>query len=178
MTLNTIETASLRLRPYQREDLDALHAFFTQQEVRRYLLDDEIVSRQWVAEEISGSIASFDRYGFGQWAVFLDPAAPLIGFCGYRFFHQPPERQLLYGIAPEHWGRGLATEAARAMIRFAFEHLDFESVVASTDAPNTASVRVMEKAGLSFEKRLMIDGLDTIYYSLPRSEFELSAWES
>jgi len=172
VTPKPIITDRLRLRPFQPDDLDALHAFFTQREVRRYLLDDELVSRQWVAEEISGSIASFKRYGYGQWAVFLDQAVPLIGFCGYRFFHQPVELQLLYGIEPGHWGRGLATEAARAMVRFGFEQLDFKSVVASTDAPNTASVRVMEKAGLSFEKRLVIDGLDTIYYSLSRPEFE------
>jgi ribosomal-protein-alanine N-acetyltransferase len=45
----------------------------------------------------------------------------LIGFCGFWFFYDPPELQLLYGIAPDRWGKGLAAEIARAMIRYGFE---------------------------------------------------------
>jgi ribosomal-protein-alanine N-acetyltransferase len=84
----------------------------------------------------------------------------LIGFCGFWHFHEPPELELLYGIAPDHWHKGLATEAANAMIRYGFDVLRFERIVASTDAANTASVRVMERAGLRFWKREMTNGLD------------------
>ena len=55
--------------------------------------------------------------------------------------HQPPQLELLYGIAPEHWNKGLATEAANAIIRHGFDTLGFERIEASTDAPNAASVR-------------------------------------
>ncbi|MEM7351679.1 MAG: GNAT family N-acetyltransferase [Acidobacteriota bacterium] len=169
--LTRIETARLWLRPYRQDDLDVLHTFFTDPGVRRYLLDDEIVPREWVADEIHASTANFEQQGFGQWAIFPRDGEDLIGFTGYRFFHDPPELQLLYGIAPSHWGRGLATEAARAMIRCGFEEHGFDAIVASTDVPNTASVRVMEKAGLRFAKRIEIDGLDTIYYQLERGSF-------
>ena len=172
MPIVRIETARLRLRPYRRSDLAALHALFTDPGVRRYLLDGEVVSRDWVAEEIRGSLACFADRGFGQWAILARDGGDLIGFAGYRYFHQPPELQLLYGLAPAHWNRGLATETARAMIRWGFEQHGFDVIRASTDAPNAASIRVLEKAGMRFEKRVLVGGLDTVYYRLAREDFE------
>ncbi len=167
-----IETARLFLRPYVKTDLDDLHRLWTDPDVRRYLFDDKILARQGVAAEIEHSLASFETRGFGQWAVLLKGHDALIGFCGYRFFHEPPELQLLYGLAPAYWGQGLAAEAARAMIRYGFEALSFDEIIASADAPNEASFRVMEKTGMTFQKRVFIDGLDTIYYAVSRADFQ------
>ena len=167
-----IETPRLLLRPYTRDDLDALYRLWTDPGVRRYLFDDEIMTRAWVAAEIEHSLACFETDGSGQWAMMLKGHDALMGFCGYRAFHDPPEMQLIYGLAPAYWGRGLAAEAARAMIRYGFETLGFDEIIASTDAPNHASIRVMEKAGMAFQKRIPIDGLDTIYYAISRADFE------
>lgn len=165
-------TRRLRLRPLEPADRDALHDLWTTPEVRRYLFDDEIVSRERVALEIEGSGTTFARSGWGLWAVLpREDPSPLIGFCGYREFYDPPQVQLLYGLDPRWWGRGLATEAARAMIRYGFEELGMERIVAATDAPHQASVRVMERCGLRFEKRTTIDGLNTLFYTLDRDAF-------
>ncbi len=172
MDFTRIETARLFLRPYTRDHLDALHRLWTDPDVRRYLFDDEIMERAWVAAEIEHSLACFEAHGFGQWAMFLKGHDALIGFGGYRFFHEPPKLQLLYGLAPAYWGQGLAAEAAHAMIRYGFEALRFDEIIASTDTPNEASIRVMEKAGMTFQKRLLLDGLDTIYYVISRATFE------
>ena len=160
------------MRPYTPADVDVLHQLWTDPEVRRHLWDDEVIQRERADEEVQNSMALFQSHGFGQWAVFDRGAEELIGFCGYRFFHEPPELQLLYGLAPSHWGRGLATEAARAMIAYGFEQLEFDEVVGSTDYANHASVRVMEKCGMSFEKRAEVDGLDTVYYRILRKGFD------
>lgn len=66
---------------------------------------------------------------------------------------------------------GLATEASRAVMRYAFEDLGFAEVVASTDAPNAASIRVMERLGMKFEKWITTGGLDTVYYKIERERF-------
>jgi ribosomal-protein-alanine N-acetyltransferase len=95
-------------------------------------------------------------------------AEPLIGFAGFWYFHDPPELELLYGLAPAHWGRGFATETAEALIQYGFDTLGWDVIQACTDAPNEASVRVMERLGLHFERRAMINGLDTLVYRLPR----------
>ncbi len=167
-----IETARLLLRPYTRDDLDDVHRLWTDPDVRRYLFDDEIMDRAWVATEIEHNLACFETQGFGQWAMFLKGHEALIGFCDYRSFHDPPEVQLIYGLAPAYWGQGLAPEAARAIIHYGFETLGFDEIIASTDTPNEASIRVMEKIGMTFQKRVLIDGLDTIYYAISPTGFE------
>ena len=168
---SAIRTARLSLQPLSLEDLDPLVALWTDPGVRRYLFDDEIISRELASAEIVDSIKRFETDGCGLWGARLHDETSLIGFCGYRFFHDPPELQLLYGFHPDHWSKGLATEAARAMIGFGFERLGLEYVVASTDAPNIASIRVMDRAGMKFDRRETIDGLDTIYYRLDRKDY-------
>jgi ribosomal-protein-alanine N-acetyltransferase len=151
-------------------DVDDLHRLFTQPEVRKYLWDDEIIPRERTASIVERSLGSFGTHGSGLWAVSFVDSQALVGFCGFLQVHEPPQLQLLYGMAPEHWNRGLATEAAIAMIRHGFEVLGFDRIDASTDAPNTASIRVMERAGMRFWKREMTNGLDTIYYAIDRTQ--------
>ncbi len=166
-----IETGRLRLRPFTLDDVDDLHRLWTEPGVRQYLWDDQVIPRERVESIVESSLASFEAHGFGLWAVQPEAEQLLIGFCGFWFFHEPPKLELLYGIAPAYWNRGLATEAAKAMIKYGFETLSFERIEASTNAPNQASSRVMEKAGMSFWKREPTNGLDTIYYAISRETF-------
>jgi len=166
-----IKTARLSLRPLGLDDVEPMLTLWTEPGVRRFLFDDQIISREQAADEINGSIARFETHGCGLWGAALLQETSLIGFCGYRFFHEPPELQALFGFHPDYWSKGLATEAARAMIRFGFERLNLESVIASADGPNAASLRVMEKAGMIFDHRGTVGGLDTVYYRLDRKDF-------
>ncbi|NOT61720.1 MAG: GNAT family N-acetyltransferase [Acidobacteria bacterium] len=77
--------------------------------------------------------------------------------------------RLLYGIDEAHWGRGYAAEAARAIVDYGFVQLGCEQIVASTDVPNLASIRVMEKLGLTFQRRALVEGKDTVFYELTRN---------
>ncbi|HZS04621.1 MAG TPA: GNAT family N-acetyltransferase [Blastocatellia bacterium] len=172
MAVPEIRTTNLRLRPFTPDDVDNIRRLWTDPGVRKYLWDDEVISRDEAASAVQKSVELFGRDGLGLWAVFPGEEDPLIGFGGYWFFHEPPELQILYGIAPTHWGRGLAVEVARAMIRYGFEHLRLDQIVGSTDAPNQASRRVMEKAGMKFEKQVDQNGLDTMYYTIVREDFQ------
>ena len=95
----------------------------------------------------------------------------LLGFAGYWFFREPPELEFIFGVAAAAWGQGLAVEAGRELLRYAFEDLGFSEVRASTDVANRASVRALEKLGLPFERRSTIQGLDTLFYSLRREDW-------
>ncbi len=159
----------MSLRPFALVDLDELHALFLDRDVKRYLLDGQDVSSEWVESEIRQSDALFATTGAGLWSGRLRTSGKIIGCTGFRFFHDPPELQLLYAFHPTHWGNGLATEAARAVVEYAFDVLHFSEIIASTDAPNEASVRVMERLGMQFQTRLVKGGLDTLYYCLPRN---------
>jgi ribosomal-protein-alanine N-acetyltransferase len=167
-----VTTDRLCLRPLSLADHEAVHALWTEPGVRRFLFDDQVISSEQAAGEINDSAERFATTGCGLWGVSLREQPELIGFCGYRPFHDPPQLQLLYGLHPDHWSKGLATEAARAMIRLGFEQLGLDVVVACADAPNTASLKVMEKAGMVFDRREMVNGLDTVFYILDRTQFK------
>ena len=169
--VTAIETARLRLRPYRESDLDALHALWTDPDVRRYLWDDTVITRARAAETMQASLACTAQHGFGHWAVCPAGGDVVIGFCGLRFIDETPEVELLYGLAPAYWGRGLATEAACAMLRHAFETLGRSRVYAITDVPNSRSVAVMQRVGMEFDARFWHHGLDSVRYVITREAF-------
>ena len=167
-----IETARLKFRPFTLDDVDDIHQMWTHPDVRKYLCDDKIIARDRVVSVVEESIASFQNNRFGLWAVFLREQEILVGFGGFWYFYTPPQLELMYGVAPEYWNQGFATEIAQATIKYGFEQLGFERIMASADAPNLASLRVMQKAGMKFDSQAHVNNLDLVYYSISRAEFE------
>lgn len=151
-----LTTRRLRLRPFAPGDVDALHAHWTHPDVRRYLWDGREIARREAADVVEESIASFAARRFGFWAIELRDDPAVVGFVGLRPMPDPPDLELYYGLARPYWGRGLATEASRAVLRYAFEALAVDRVYIRTDEPNDASVRVVERLGAS----LRADGAD------------------
>lgn len=100
--------------------------------------------------------AHFDEYGFGQWAAELREGAQFIGAIGLsipRFNPEfPPCVEIGWRLASRHWGKGLATEGARAVVRYAFETLALPELVSFTVPANTRSRRVMEKLGMTHDE--------------------------
>ena len=171
MRLPEIETARLRMRPLRPDDLDAFHGIWVDPGVRKYLWDEEVISRERVDTVLVVSTNSFESCGFGIWAMIHRERGALIGFCGFWQFDGGQGFELLYGLAPPYWGMGFATEAARAAIRYGFE-AGLDRVVASTDTENAASLRVMQKAGMGDEKRVVRRDQDQTYYALSREAYE------
>ncbi|MBV8817305.1 MAG: GNAT family N-acetyltransferase [Acidobacteriaceae bacterium] len=90
---------------------------------RRYLWDDAKIPREVVAQVVESHLLTADEHGFGHWALHVRPtmllaAAPIVGFCGFRLTDDGPEIELMYGLQPEYWGKGLATEARFAALYY------------------------------------------------------------
>lgn len=168
-----LQTPRLRLRPCNRQDVDALHSLWTNAEVRRYLWDNEEIDRATAATVVESAIESWHRHGAGLSVVLLQDA--IIGFCGLRQFGEQEEWELLYGLLPAYWGRGYAVESARAVLSHAFRTLPCDRVASRTDPPNAASMRVMEKLGLRFDGVRFEDGRETVWYWSNRDEWSEQA---
>ena len=159
-----LQTARLVLRPLRAADADDLHALWTAPGVRRYLWDDEVIAPERTADVIAESERLFATEGYGLWAARQRESEALLGFGGYWYFHEPPRLELLYGVAESHWGKGLATELATALMRFGTERCRFAEILAGTDVPNVSSVRVLEKLGFELERRGVSGGRDTLFF--------------
>jgi RimJ/RimL family protein N-acetyltransferase len=145
---STLHTARLLLTPVGEQDLPALHAHWNDPQVARWLWDAEPVPLQTVADRITRSTHTFEQSAWGLWALRRTPDAPLIGVCGLSpFEHAPGGVELLYSLAPSHWSNGLATEAATAVLVYAFEVLALPEVLATTDDANHPSIRTLTRLG-------------------------------
>lgn len=149
----TVNTARLRLTPVSTADIDVLHAMWIDPDVRRYLWDDVVIDRTTVEEVVGQNARDWSERRYGFWLIVDAESGDVAGFIGFRSSGDTPAPELLYGLLPRFWGRGFATEAARAAVRYAFETLGLDAVHAATDVPNVASMQVMERLGMTFVRR-------------------------
>ena len=165
----SVETARLFMRMFRPADLDDFAALVADADVMRYVSHGQPVTREEADVALQSIILHWENHGFGRWAVIDKTTGAFAGYGGLRSLMGTPE--VVYHFAKAYWGRGLATELARASLRFGFEEHKFESIIAVAKPENAASIRVMEKAGLSYEMHATYYKMDVIQYRISRSEF-------
>ena len=161
-----LETPRLQLRPFRPHDVPALHTLWTDADVRRFLWDGEIIPLEQTAAIVDESERLFSTERRGLWGAWTRMDSALCGFGGFWPFRDPPEVELLYGLGRTYWGQGLATEIARAIVEYGVDQLQMREIRASTDPPNEASFRVLERLGFTLERREALGGRDTLFFSL------------
>jgi RimJ/RimL family protein N-acetyltransferase len=166
----SIETARLRLRMFRLQDLDNVAAMFSDPEVMRYVADGQPAGREEAEKALISIIAHWYQHGFGRWAVEDRVTRHLVGLGGLRALFGVPE--VVYHLARDYWGKGFATELARASLRFGFEEHRFERIVAVAKPENIASIHVMEKLGMHYEKHASYYGIDVVQYTIAGEEFK------
>jgi RimJ/RimL family protein N-acetyltransferase len=147
----TLNTPRLLLRPWRDEDLAPFAEMNADPRVMEFFPKrlDRVESDLLVTRIRD----HFDRHGFGLWAVEVPGVADFIGFVGLAIprleAHFTPCVEVGWRLAQEHWGRGYATEAARAALAFGFGDLALEEIVSFTAAVNLRSRAVMERIGMT-----------------------------
>ena len=141
-------TTRCRLDPIKRDHIADLHSLWTLPEVRKFLWDDEVIPLSLTEELVEKSIFHSERSEYGLWLVHLVDGNECIGFGGFWPFHEPERIELVFGLSPRYWGQGYATEIAKKLIQFGKEKLSINSILASTDAPNKASIAVLQQLGM------------------------------
>jgi ribosomal-protein-alanine N-acetyltransferase len=156
--MNIVETERLILRTLTAADAEDLFRIYSDPVTMKFMgALPEGYSVEFERQQIQKHITKhYEANGFGLWATVLKEKNQLIGRCGMLFQEVEGARELevAYLIERAYWGSGLATEAARAIIRLAFERFGFERVVAFIDRRNAASIRVAEKAGMKFDREV------------------------
>jgi RimJ/RimL family protein N-acetyltransferase len=149
-TTPELRTARLRLRAWEEADLEPLARMSSDPRVMEYL--PGMLSREQAAAMLARITAHFAEHGFGLWAVEVPGVAPFIGGVGLavpRFEAAfMPCVEVGWRLAAEHWGRGYATEAARAALAFGFDELGLDEIVSFTVHANQRSRTVMERLGM------------------------------
>jgi RimJ/RimL family protein N-acetyltransferase len=169
--MHQIETSRLILRPFVPEDLDALFLIRSNPELMQYIRDGQPLSREETKKNLDNIIQHYRNHNFGLWAVIYKQNQALIGFCGLQYLEQTLEVELGYMLTQEYWGLGIATEAGKASLRYGFEELKLEKIVAVAKPENLASRGVMEKLGMVYVKTARYYNTDVVYYAISKEMF-------
>jgi RimJ/RimL family protein N-acetyltransferase len=166
----SIKTERLLLRPFFAEDIPSVQ-FYADPEVMRYIPGGARDKSQ-LTERFLGQIdvrrADWARLGFGMWAIVLNATGRVIGHCGLQYLPDRSDVEVFYLLDKPYWNQGFATEAAEATIHFGFERAGLKRIVALAMPENIGSRRVMEKAGMRFERNAHFYGCDAVLYSISR----------
>ncbi|MDY7041748.1 MAG: GNAT family N-acetyltransferase [Chloroflexota bacterium] len=171
MEIPIIQTPRLRLRSLTLSDLDPLHAILTDRDVIKYIPRKDPWPKGVVRQLIDDHTNHWAEHGFGWWALEFRGSAELIGWCGLCVLDETEEVEIKYLLKQSQWGKGLATEAAKRCINYAFTQLDLQLVIGLVHPDNVASRRVLERAGLTFSNRASYFGLDLLRYTISRKQF-------
>lgn len=150
-----LTTERLRLRPFRITDAGAVSTLAGDEAIARNTLNiPHPYSREDAEEWIRGHPGQFDRRDAVAYAVTLASDGTLVGAVGLILDEANDSAELGYWIARDQWGQGFATEAARAVVAWAFDTLELHRIHASHFPRNPASGRVLEKLGMRHEGRL------------------------
>jgi len=147
--MSVLTTDRLLIRPWRDDDREP----FAQLNADPHVMEHypASLSRTESDARVDEIVEHFAEQGWGLWAVELRATRQFIGFVGLwprPYVTGGPMVEIGWRLARSHWGRGYATEAARAVLRFGFEHLELDEIVSFTVPQNQRSRRVMERIGL------------------------------
>lgn len=166
MQTPVIKTERLTLRGFALDDLDHLAAILGDPQVMRYMPGGKPYPRERAGTTLNNLLNHWDQHGFGWWAVICNADARLIGWCGLGHVNELAEIEVAYLLDRPYWGKGFATESAHASLRYGFEELKLDRIIALAHTENIASQRVMQKIGMVYETELHLWGLDLVQYAI------------
>jgi RimJ/RimL family protein N-acetyltransferase len=170
--LYEIETRRVSLRHFTLEDAPEYYEkIWSEPDVMRYLPGGSPRAPEQTGKYIDYFLNHWKEHGFGLWGAVLKDTGEFMGHCGIQVIQENQEIEVAYAFGKKYWGQGFGTETAAASLRFGFEVLGLDRIIAIAVPENTASRRIMEKNGMKYEKNIFLAGTDLAYYTLNRADF-------
>jgi aminoglycoside 6'-N-acetyltransferase I len=158
-----LETERLFLRQWVPDDWVRFRPLGTDPRVLEFLAGDPWPDER-IRRFIERGMEMTQARGWILWPVIHRGDGVLVGFCGFTD-ERAPEVEIGWRFLPDYWGRGLATEAAAAVLKYGFEAFGFPRVISVAHHSNRRSIRVMEKLGMAFERRFVDRGIEIVQYA-------------
>ena len=160
-----LETPRLVLRELNTEDASNFYHLNLNPEVIKYTGNPPFKSIE-EAKEFLEHYKEYQKHGYGRWAVLEKNTGNFIGWCGLKF-HDEGYIDLGFRFFQDKWGKGFATESAKACIQYAKDSLNIQELIGRVLPENKGSIRVLEKLGFIYFKKGTCNGIDgSLYYKL------------
>ncbi len=172
-----IETERLILRDLLPTDVDDMFALDSNADVHKYLGNNPITTVERAAEVIAIIRQQYIDNEIGRWATIEKASGKFIGWSGSKFMREPENGHVDfydvgYRLLPQFWGKGYATESAKAALEYVFTNFNADEVIGTAHEENKASRRALEKCGLKFVEQFMWKDLTCDWLTISRKEWE------
>jgi len=155
--VSMISTQRLLVRPITIDDAPFILTLLNEPSFLRYIGDKQVRNvedaRQYI---LNGPVASYERHGFGLCLMELKELHTPVGMCGILKRDGLPDPDIGFALIPDFWNKGLAFEAATAVLKDARERLKIDRVLAITSLDNDASINLLERLGFRFERVMQL----------------------
>lgn len=155
------------MREWTSEDVPRAVPIYGDAEVMRYMGNADLTP-EGVARGVARTMRRQRLHGLSFWCLTRKADGEILGHCGLQHWEGTVDVELGYVLAREHQGRGYATEAGRAAVRYGLATLGLPRVVAVALPENAPSIRVMERVGMTFRKRTVYKGFEVVLYAVDR----------
>ena len=164
----TLRTTHLILRPFVAADATVLHRIYQTESVLQYFPNPTPPPLEKVERFVAYQQTHWEKYGYGNWALTIQGNDEVIGWAGLQFLPETNETEVGYLLDSPHWGKGYATQAARASLDYGFANFDFPEIIALVEPDNIASLKVAEKCGLVAVERKVYWGVEMVRHVIKR----------
>lgn len=158
-----IETERLILRKFTLDDATFMLELLNTPMWLRFIGDRGVRTIEEAENYLSdGNIKSYQEYGFGFYVVVIKGTNESIGICGIKKREELVDIDIGFGFLPQFIGKGYGYEAASATLDYALNFLKIKRIVAIVDPENVASISLIKKIGLQFEKMIQLSQNDIL----------------
>jgi [ribosomal protein S5]-alanine N-acetyltransferase len=165
-----LETDRCRMREMQPEDGPVFYELNLDPDVIRYTGDGPFESKE-AATQFLKNYDAYKKYGMGRWVVESKEDHSILGWCGLKYLPEDREVDIGYRFFKKYWGQGFATETAKRCIKHGFEDLELTRIIGRSAVANLASLRVLEKCGLKFDKFTDDFGEESVQHVISKAEY-------
>jgi RimJ/RimL family protein N-acetyltransferase len=165
---NEIVTNRLCLRQFAKDDFEGYARIMGDHEVGKWFPKGTGYTREEAKRSLDSILRHWSKHGFGIWAITNKQKKTLLVRCGLNLITDTSETEVDFVLARDCWGKGYATEAAKAALTYGFDVLKLIRMIALAKPENTASRRVIEKVGMHYIGTATYWNITCAYYEMAR----------
>jgi RimJ/RimL family protein N-acetyltransferase len=167
-----LETERLIIREHVLSDAPFFFTLNSNYNVVKYTGDSSFKMIAEAEKIVQYVMNQYKENGYGRWLVAEKETGNPIGWCGLKFHTDTKETDIGYRLLESAWGKGYATESAKACIDYGFKHFNLNRIIGDAMKENTASINVFKKLGMTYLKDSLLDNIESVVYELKKENYK------
>jgi ribosomal-protein-alanine N-acetyltransferase len=174
--LSIIETERYLIRPLITKDAEGIFELDSNPKVHTYLGNNPIKTLAEAENVIQLIQKQYQDLGIGRWAIIEKATGNFVGWTGFKYITAPVNNHvnyhdLGYRLIEKYWGKGVATETAKACLKYAFDILNLNEVYGICDVENIDSKNILQKCGFELKEHFMYDDVPHYWFEIKKASW-------